>query len=210
MSTPPNLYPLYQAIDNAGSAEEMRQAVVQLCKHQAEASVLKLIEVLGYNNPGAAVAAVNGLVAIGRPAVDPLLKNIDSFDYGARAWANRALAGIGDPRALPNLLDAALYDFALSVRRVATKGLGNLRWDWLEVAKLPAAQAQALQALTQAATDEEWVVRYAAVVALENFGSQVETYREAVVACLQTCLATEAELVVCARLHKALKTVNSP
>ncbi|NEO83441.1 MAG: HEAT repeat domain-containing protein [Spirulina sp. SIO3F2] len=187
----------------------MRRAVVKLCEHRAEASVLKLIEVLGYNNPGAAIAAVDGLIAIGRPAVDLLLDNIDSFDYGARAWANRALAGIGDPRALPNLLDAALNDFALSVRRVATKGLGNLQWDWLDTVEWPTAQEQVLQALTQAGKDEEWVVRYAAVVALENFGSQIETNREAVLASLQTCLATEVESVVCARIHKALKTLKA-
>lgn len=199
---------LYQAIDRAGSAEEMRQAVIALCDQQSPDSILKLIEVLGFNNPGAAVAAVDGLVAIGRPAVIPLLENIDGFDYGARAWANRALAGIGDPLALPNLLEAAQHDFALSVRRAATKGLGYIHWEWLDVDQCPAMQARVFQAFESILKDEEWVVRYAAIVGLANFGCQLANYHEVVVNCLQPILTTEPELAVQARIHKALLTLQ--
>ena len=43
--------------------------------------------------PGAALAAVDGLIAIGPEAVPPLLGTLDARNYGARAWAVRALAG---------------------------------------------------------------------------------------------------------------------
>ncbi|MEM8642792.1 MAG: HEAT repeat domain-containing protein [Cyanobacteria bacterium P01_G01_bin.54] len=204
MMSTPNLFPFYQAIDQAGSAESLRQAVIRLSDLRAEESILKLIEALGYNNPGAAVAAVEGLIAIGRPAVEPLLGNIDGFDYGARAWANRALAGIGDPRVLDNLCDASLSDFALSVRRAATKGLGNIHWDWLAAAERPAAQTRALQTLQQAIADEEWVVRYAAVVGLEGLGIQVAVHRDTVTDCLMTLGNTEPEQVVQLRIRQAL------
>lgn len=208
MSTP-DLFPLYQAIDQANSAESLRRAVVKLSALRAEASVLKLIEALGYNNPGAAVAAVDGLIAIGRPAVEPLLGNIDGFDYGARAWANRALAGIGDPRALATLCEAALSDFALSVRRAATKGLGGIHWDWLAAAEQPAAQTQALQALQQAIADEEWVVRYAAVVGLEGLGRQVPDHRQAITDCLTHLSEQEPEQAVTVRIRQALGRVTT-
>lgn len=158
---------LVQAVEDADSAPSLFAAVKNLADARVKEAIPTLIRVLGYNNPGAAVAAVNGLIALGEPAVVPLLEQLDGYNYGARAWAIRALAGIRDPRGLEVLI-AANSDFALSVRRAAARGLGNLRWSLLDRDSIPTAQQRALETLLQTTQDPEWVVRYAAVVGLES------------------------------------------
>jgi phycocyanobilin lyase subunit beta len=165
---PDLLETLLLAISEADSSTRMVTAVEKLAQARLEAAVPSLIAVLGYNNPGAAVAAVDGLIAIGQPAVKPLLELLDGYNYGARAWALRALAGIGDPQALDLLLDAAKNDFALSVRRAAARGLGTIDWDQLPIEDIPPAQARVIEILTIVSQDHEWVVRYAAVTGLQE------------------------------------------
>jgi phycocyanobilin lyase beta subunit len=126
------------------------------------------VEVLGFNNPGAAVAAVDGLVAIGEAAVTPLLANIDQHNYGARAWAVRALAGIGSVRGLAVLEEALGTDIGPSVRRAAARGLGQLRLEALEASEREAVRRRCLAALLAGCRDGEWVVRYAVAVGLEQ------------------------------------------
>ena len=127
-----------------------------------------MVEGLGFNNPGAAVAAVDGLIAIGEPAVDTILTNIDGYNYGARAWAVRALAGIGDVRGLEVLEDALGNDIGPSVRRAAARGLGQLKLDQLAPSQRRATAERCLQALVEGCRDGEWVVRYSVVVGLES------------------------------------------
>ena len=62
-----------QAVDDADSAKSMLHAVEALAELQHEGSIDMLIRVLAYNNPGAAVAAVDGLIAIGTPAASAVL-----------------------------------------------------------------------------------------------------------------------------------------
>lgn len=167
--TDANLLPsLLQAISEADSAPRMVAAVENLAQARLESAIPKLIEILGFNNPGAAVAAVAGLIDLGKPAVEPLLELLDGYNYGARAWGLRALAGIGDPRALDLLFDAAQNDFALSVRRAATRGLGIVRWEELPEAEIAPTQAKAAAVLANVAQDQEWVVRYAAITGLQE------------------------------------------
>jgi phycocyanobilin lyase subunit beta len=168
MSDPDFLKTLLSAIAEAASSTQMVEAVEKLAEAQLEAAVPSLITVLGYNNPGAAVAAVEGLIAIGKPAVRPLLDLLDGYNYGARAWALRALAGIGDPQALDLLLDAAKNDFALSVRRAAARGLGTIHWDELAVELIESTQAKVIEVLLTVSQDHEWVVRYAAITGLQE------------------------------------------
>ncbi|MEZ2225580.1 HEAT repeat domain-containing protein [Microcoleus sp.] len=158
---------LIQAVEQADSAEGLLNSVKALAVAGSKEAIPTLITVLGYNNPGAAVAAVDGLIQVGEPAVLPLLEQLDGYNYGARAWAVRALAGIGDPRGLNILLDAAANDFALSVRRAAARGLGTICWELMPAAQIPEAQKNASQTLLQASQDPEWVVRYAAVGGLQ-------------------------------------------
>ncbi|HBE21305.1 MAG TPA: phycobilisome maturation protein [Cyanobacteria bacterium UBA11149] len=167
------LIQLINAIENADSSERLLKAVEALADARLEAGIPTLITVLGYNNPGAAVAAVDGLVQLGEAAILPLLNLLDEYNYGARAWAIRALAGIGDPRGLETLLKAAETDFALSVRRAAAKGLGNLQWIKMAEEEIQPAQKRVFNTLVLTCQDPEWVVRYAAVVGLQNLATAV-------------------------------------
>jgi phycocyanobilin lyase subunit beta len=164
---------LIQAVEQADSSEGLLNAVKSLAAVSSQQAIPTLIAVLGYNNPGAAVAAVDGLIEIGEPAVLPLLEQLDGYNYGARAWAVRALAGIGDPRGLEILLDAAANDFALSVRRAAARGLGTICWEQMSAGEVLGAQIRTSKTLQQASRDPEWVVRYAAVGGLQALADVV-------------------------------------
>lgn len=167
MPAPVTLDALLEALNGASSSEALVEATWALARRGDAAAAPALVDVLGYNNPGAAVAAVDGLVALGAAAVDPLLR-LDPENYGARAWAVRALAGIGDVRGLEVLIDALGSDVAASVRRAAAKGLGTLELDHLAPETRQTVQLRCLNALVAAAVDGEWVVRYAVAVGLES------------------------------------------
>ncbi|MBE9127036.1 MULTISPECIES: HEAT repeat domain-containing protein [unclassified Coleofasciculus] len=197
---------LIQAVEQADSASSLVAAVRSLANARLEAGISTLIAVLSYNNPGAAVAAVDGLVQLGDVAVLPLLHQLDGYNYGGRAWAIRALAKIADPRALETLLVAAETDFALSVRRAAAQGLGNLHWFQLPAEEIQSAQERSLNTLRLTSQDPEWVVRYASVAGLQalataviqpEFFSQIMTH-------YQTMLDRESDLAVCTRVRLAL------
>ena len=165
---------LIEAVEQADTAAALLVATTRLASHlaggnpPAPAAIAALVQVLGFNNPGAAVAAVDGLIACGEAAVAPLLDNLDAHNYGARAWAVRALAGIGDVRGLELLEQALGGDIGPSVRRAAARGLGQLRCGNLPAEERREVQERALTALEAAAGDGEWVVRYAVVVGLES------------------------------------------
>jgi phycocyanobilin lyase beta subunit len=204
---------LIQAVETADSADALLEAVKALAAAQTEAAIAPLVEVLNFNNPGAAVAAVEGLIQLGTPAVEPLLAQIQGQNYGARAWAIRGLAGIGDPRALPTLLAAACQDFSLSVRRAAARGLGSIRWDQVPIEARSAQQQQVLSALLSLTADPEWVVRYAAIVSLSGLAQAVQT-DAVVLAKIQSSLEqwaiADSELVVRTRALLALETLIPP
>lgn len=165
---------LIEAVEQADTATALLVATTRLSSHlvggnpPAPAAIAALVQVLGFNNPGAAVAAVDGLIACGETAVAPLLDNLDAHNYGARAWAVRALAGIGDVRGLELLEQALGGDIGPSVRRAAARGLGQLRCGALPSQERREVRERALTALEAAAGDGEWVVRYAVVVGLES------------------------------------------
>ena len=190
MSDPTPLQQHIQAVEQAASAQSLLLATRGLADRlaslqadadagaaptsaatadpaQQEAAITCLVQVLGFNNPGAAVAAVDGLIALGPAAVEPLLSRLDPRNYGARAWAVRALAGIGDVRGLALLEEALATDVGPSVRRAAACGLGQLRLDPLAAGERLQLRARALDALVAGAGDGEWVVRYAVAVGLE-------------------------------------------
>ncbi|MBW4470568.1 MAG: HEAT repeat domain-containing protein [Stenomitos rutilans HA7619-LM2] len=163
-----HLSSLIRAVEKADSSSLLLEAVENLASARFEGAIPTLIAALSYNNPGAAVAAVDGLIQLGEPAVPALLEQLDLHNYTARAWAIRALAGIGDPRGLVTLLGVATADFSLSVRRAAARGLGMMKWHWFPDELLEVAQEEALEALLFVAQqDEEWVVRYSAIVGLQ-------------------------------------------
>jgi phycocyanobilin lyase beta subunit len=155
------------AVQQADSALGLLRATQELAQCAEASAAPVLVEVLGFNNPGAAVAAVDGLISLGPAAVEALLQ-LDPENYGARAWAVRALAGIGDVRGLELLLDALGSDVAASVRRAAAKGLGQLQLEELAEAEQQRVRRRCLDAMLAAREDGEWVVRYAVVVGLES------------------------------------------
>ncbi|MCU0528803.1 MAG: HEAT repeat domain-containing protein [Cyanobium sp. Prado107] len=164
---------LVAAVRGAESSQALLAATRNLAASGAPAAAPVLVEVLGFNNPGAAVAAVDGLIQLQEAAVEPLLR-LDPENYGARAWAVRALAGIGDMRGLELLVDALGSDVAASVRRAAARGLGGLRLKHLEQPVRLEIQERCLEALLGATSDGEWVVRYAVAVALESLATDLE------------------------------------
>ncbi|MEM9149957.1 MAG: HEAT repeat domain-containing protein [Cyanobacteria bacterium P01_F01_bin.3] len=188
----------------------MLDAVEALAELKHQGAIDMLIRVLGYNNPGAAVAAVDGLIQLGTPAASALLSQIDGYNYGARAWALRVLAGIGDPRGLDLILETAAEDFSLSVRRAAARGLGAIQWDKMEKAERRNAQVKARDTLLRIVdADPEWVVRYAAVTGLqgvavaadhEGYGGLIAP----IAACLRNLVVSDDALVVQARADWAI------
>ena len=160
-----------QRLRAAASPAALLAVVHECVQHSDQPEVIPLlIEVLGYNNPAAAQVALQGLVRAGRQAVPELLQRLDGYNYGARAYAVRALAQIGDPRALTVLQTAARSDFAPSVRRAALRGLGNLCWQ--DVPEPYPAQVAVLATLEEVSRDEDWGIRYAVIVAVELWQQQ--------------------------------------
>ncbi len=212
-ASPNTLQPLLLQLDRASTADAVRFAVEDIAATQLPEAVPTLITVLGYNNPGAAVAAVDGLIAIGEPAVLPLMELLDGYNYGARAWALRALAGIGDPRGMDLLIKAAIDDFALSVRRAAARGVGKLCWQLFAAGEVPAAQTLALETLVKVCDDHEWVVRYAAVTGLEALGLELDEriaeQRSPIQARLAKTVAEDEAIAVQARAQLALQRLKA-
>ncbi len=203
---------LIDAVNKADSADLLLETVEDLAEAKDQAAIPTLVEVLGFNNPGAAVAAVDGLIQIGEPVVPYLLNNLDDYNYGARAWATRVFAGVGDPDALDLLLEAAVSDFSQSVRRSAAKGLGSIKWLKLPSAEIIPAQQKVLNTLLLATEDGEWVVRYAAVVGLEALAntlaeSQPKLLLE-IAARFQELIDSEPEVAICARIKYTLQKIK--
>jgi phycocyanobilin lyase beta subunit len=214
-STINHIQQLIEAVNQADSADALLTAVENLAEVRSLLAIPTLVEVLGYNNPGAAVAAVEGLIAIGEPAVPYLIENLDDYNYGARAWATRVFAGIGDPSTLDLLLKAAVSDFSQSVRRAAARGLGIIRWSKLPLEKLLPAQREVLQTLLLVTQDGEWVVRYAAVVGLQALAeSLVQTQTELglieqITARFDELIPTDPEPAIRARAQLARQQIQS-
>ncbi|MDB9529211.1 HEAT repeat domain-containing protein [Oscillatoria sp. CS-180] len=198
---------LLHAVNTADSAAGLIGAVRSLSAVRSPEAVETLITVLGFNNPGAAVAAVDGLVALGDTSVPALLEQLDGYNYGARAWAIRALAMIGNPQALDVLVETARGDFALSVRRAAAKGLGFIDWQKLPENERAIAQNQAIAALKVALNDDEWVVRYASTVGLYGLATALLHQNDSIADirdCLSATACHDTEVVVKARAKLAL------
>lgn len=198
---------LIQAVEQATTPDSLVQAVRSLAATRDPQSIPTLIDVLGYNNPGAAIAAVEGLTNIGSAAVQPILDKIDGYNYGARAYSIRALAAIADPAAFDILLQAAATDFSPSVRRAAAKGIGRLQWEKISDGDITSAQTKAARTLLELTHAEDWSIRYAGVVGLEGLVAAIAQKslpeREEIHNRFQELLQQDVEVAVRARAHKA-------
>ncbi len=190
---------LIQAVEQANSELSLVEAVQALAANQSEEAIPTLIAALGYNNPRAAMLAVEGLIQLGEPAVVPLMEQLDDYNYGARAYSIRTLAAIADPRALEVLVTAAATDFAPSVRRAAAKGLGNLHWHKLKPEQVKDAQAKALETLLEISQDADWAIRYAAVAGLQALALRAAQTIEPIRNRFEQMRSSESERAVRAR-----------
>jgi phycocyanobilin lyase beta subunit len=143
-------------------------------------------------------------------AAEALFQQLDDYNYTARAWALRALALLGDPRALDLLCETAQGDFSLSVRRAAARGLGGIKWEKIPENDRLSAQEKALETLILAAQDPEWVVRYGAIAGTAALGEQATNPKifQAVQTVLEEVMATEQDEVVKARAQWAIETLR--
>lgn len=200
----PEISALITAVDAAQSPTTLVEAVTALAHAQSVAAIPTLMAVLGFNNPGAAVVAMQGLIGLGDAAVPQLLAGLDSYNYGARAYAIRALAAIGHPDALEVLKSAALSDFAPSVRRAATKGLGNVAWELMPEAQILSAQAAVVSALKTLTAESDWALRYAVVVAAAGLVLQITdaTLKHRLVSLLHGLGQTDPDVAVRARVQQ--------
>lgn len=217
---------LIAAVERADTAERLYQSTRDLAVAlnsqcgdpmqgpPPEAALSCLVRILGFNNPGAAVAAVEGLISSGPAAVSPLLEGLDAQNYGERAWTVRALAGIGDVRGLELLEQALADDIGPSVRRAAAIGLGTLRVADLPPPERRAVEQRALGALERGGGDPEWVVRYAVAAAMEKLAlslQELEDGRRRAAATLETLAddSHEEALVVRLRARLALSRLSA-
>lgn len=142
-----------------------------------------LVDMLGFNNPVAASICVSALASAGKPAIPPLLTGVAAFNYSVNAYALRALALIGDPNTIDVCTACAVSGPIPNVRRAACKALGALRFtkednegedssngNKDENGNVDNRAQQAFDRLLHLAQNEpDWGVRYAAIVAVEQF-----------------------------------------
>lgn len=107
-------------------SDEIRQcAALGLCHHPHPESVPALIRALSSSDSMTARLACNALIAIGSEAVPSLIEILRNGVSHARLQAARALAEIGDPRAIPALMEVLQTDSAISTYW-AEQGLDKL------------------------------------------------------------------------------------
>lgn len=193
---------LIRAVTIADTPEKMVVAVQNLAAAKDVAAIPTLIAVFGYNNPTAAAVAAAALTDLGEIAVPYLLADIDDYNYGARAYSIRTLAAIADPRALDVLITVAATDFAPTVRRAAAKGLGNLHWHKLGFPQSQTAPQKALETLLFISQDDDWSIRFAAVVGLQALAN-IPDLQQPIQARLKEMLVRDAQKAVRARVKLA-------
>lgn len=119
---------------------------------------------LGGGGRGVSTAAMNNLVRIGAPAVDPLIgalrhPNSRIRYHAASALGSLALKGIKAHHAVPSLIEA-LHDENSQVRNFAARSLGDIN------------DQRAVEPLIQALQDEDMGVRGDAASALGKLKSK--------------------------------------
>lgn len=201
------LQELIQAVEQASSPAQLVAAVQDLTAVKDKEAISTLIAVLGYNNPSAAIAAVGGLIELGTESVQPLMEQLDEYNYGARAYSIRALAAIADPRALELLLESAATDFAPSVRRAAAKGLGTLQWQQLNPEQVYPAWQRAMQTLLSISSDADWSIRYAAIVGLQALANIPELAPQ-IGSHFEVLIQTDSDIGVRSRISWAQKVLS--
>jgi len=100
-------------------------AALALSRHQHQASIAKLINALDSEDSLLVRLAADALVAVGTPAVEPLMAILKLEKITAKIEAARALALIGDQRAVPALIKLLDSD-SISLQHWANEGLEKM------------------------------------------------------------------------------------
>jgi HEAT repeat protein len=192
---------LINQLSSIDSAKEAIPLIGQLTRDGDRIAAEGLLQTLHHHHLGVVAAAVEGLVQLGTNAVEPLLNKFKTCrDHGIQAYIVQALARIEDARALDLLIEMVGVEVANhcqgNVRRVAARGLGKIG----KTANNESIIQRCVEKLTWALFNaEDWGLRYAAVVSLQEIGTAKA------VAILQQALSGEAELVVQERIRTALE-----
>ena len=127
---------------------------VMSCKKATIADINGLIQKLKVEDSDVLFRATKALVAIGEPAVEPLIKALEGGYGDVEISAKNVLVEIGEPAVEP--LIKALKDKDSGVRMWTTDALGEI------------GGARAVEALIVALKHEDSKVRYSAAYALEQ------------------------------------------
>ena len=121
----------YNSLGHSDAKEDEMSEVINRLERPAAADIHGLIAALADANPAHRQHAREALVAIGRPAVEPLIRLLDDPDPQVRWQAVKALGAIGDAAAAPALI-GALEDEESDVRWLAANGLIDLGHEALQ------------------------------------------------------------------------------
>jgi len=107
-------------------SEEVRQcATLALAHHPIEAAIPGLLRLVTDPETVTANLAASALIAIGAPAIPGLLDLLETASHASCVEIIRALANIGDPRAIPALMQAMEQD-SPAMHYWAEQGLDRL------------------------------------------------------------------------------------
>jgi HEAT repeat protein len=156
-----------------------------------ERAVPNLLQALHDPEKGVRNLAMQALVDLGTPAVDPLLGLLSDHHWVIRYRGAEALGLIGDPRAVGPLVHL-LSDEKDHVRYMAAKGLGRI------------GGPEEIGSLIRALSDSNEFVRRSAATALGAVGRGDEDARTA----LHQAAEKEIEPAVRTAIAGAIKTVG--
>ena len=122
----PNLDPDLLLVPLEDPAPEVRQcAALGLVSHPTEAAIRPLVRALSDADSLTADLSARALIAIGAPAVESLLQVLKQAQPAARIHAMHALAEIGDPRSIRDMINALSED-SVMLHYWADRGLERL------------------------------------------------------------------------------------
>ena len=133
------------------------QAAQTLSRFADPVTVPELLLALRGDDLWVRMAATEGLIKIGEPAVEGLITALGHSNRAVRRAAAKALGKIGDTRAVSGLR-AALLDSDIDVRRFAAQAMGRI------------GEKETVDALSDALRDDADRVRKAAASALIEIG----------------------------------------
>ncbi|MBD2448141.1 HEAT repeat domain-containing protein [Nostoc sp. FACHB-152] len=202
MNTYSDIEQLISKINHASTPEEVITAITEISSSDTQelAVINSVIKVLSHHHPAVRAAAVESLVKLKNPTVQPLISAYEaSQDQGLQAHIIQALAQIGSPDALDLLAEVVGTTVANhcqgNVRRIAARGLGKIASNSQDAEVIRFVQEKLIWAVL---SPEDWGLRYAAAVSLQEIATP-----EAKTA-LKNAIAGEADLVVRSRMTLAL------